>query len=573
MQAVQRMLRSARTADRMNLDAATLLARQAEARFERRRALLRTGAGVGALLLSERLLVGCGASGGGADGESDGGVGGGGGAGGGSGGGGGGGVTSVAVIGAGLAGLHCALRLEQAGVGVRLYDAASRVGGRILSARDAFSDGLVAELGAEFIDADHTTMHTLADEFGLTLDDLLESAPVGQTAVSYSFGGRFLTEAELVDALRSTVGKMAGSILTAYPDGLAGDEDTNEFARLDAMSLADYLEREIVADRLAASILRTAAVSEFGRDAEELSPWNLLWLVDPDAPADFTLFDEESERYHLRGGNDALTSAMAAALGTSPLLEHRLTGLKRLADGRIEVRFDQNGTPVTGAFEQVVLALPYTQLRKLPQAELAAVVDAEEAKIIAELGYGLNSKFMMGFRSRVWAVDHGRSGTTLTDTGGQMFWDSARGQDSLLGILTNYVGGARALALGDGTPESQAVAVLAELEPMYAGVTPAYFPDSAVRAHWPTMPGVEGSFACFTPGQAAFSGRIGRPAADGALFFAGEHVSEAAQGYMEGAAQSGAAAAQAVLAARGVSPSESLSALTSRVAGRRGRRR
>lgn len=456
---------------------------------------------------------------------------------------------------------------------MRLYDAAARVGGRILSARDAFSDRLIAELGAEFVDADHVTLHTLADEFGLTMTDLLEAGPAGQAPVSFSFGGRFLTEAEIADALRSTVGKMAGSVLTAYPDGPAGDADPAEFARLDAMNLAEYLEREIVADRLAASILRTAAVSEFGRDAEELSPWNLLWLVDPDAPGDFALFDEDSERYHLRGGNDALTTAMAAALSTPPLLEHRLTGLKRQADGRVEVRLDQNGTPVSAAYEQVVLALPYSQLRKLPAADLRALVDAEEARIIAELGYGLNSKFMMGFRSRVWAVDHGRSGTTLTDTGGQMFWDSARGQDSLLGILTNYVGGARALALGDGDAESQVAAVLAELEPMYAGVTEAYFPGSAVRRHWPTVPEVEGSFACFTPGQAAFSGRIGRPAADGALFFAGEHVSEAAQGYMEGAAQSGAAAAQAVLAARGVSPSESLSALTSRVAGRRGRRR
>jgi monoamine oxidase len=108
---------------------------------------------------------------------------------------------------------------------------------------------------------------------------------------------------------------------------------------------------------------------------------------------------------------------------------------------------------------------------------------------------------------------------------------------------------------------------------MYPGVTEAYFPNSAVRMHWPTVPTMEGSFACFTPGQAVFSGRIGRPAGEGAVFFAGEHVSEEMQGYMEGAAESGAAAAAAVLEARGMPLAEAHTALRSRVAARRGRRR
>jgi monoamine oxidase len=569
MQAVQRMLGQARMVEGSGLDASGVLARQAEARFERRRALLRSGAGLGALLLSERLLAGCGGGGGGD--AADAGTGGSGG--GGAGGSGGESAPTVAVIGAGLAGLHCAWRLQQAGVGVRVFDAANRTGGRIHSTREAFSDGLVAELGAELIDAEHVTMHTLADEFGLSMDDLFENEPAGQIRASYSFGGRFLTDAEVVDALRPVAGKLVGSVLTAYPDGLSGAPDANEFARLDAMNLADYLEREIFADRLATSILRMAALSEFGREPEDLSAWNLLWLIDPDAPEDFTIFGDDEERYRLRGGNDTLVAALAGALSTPPSLEHRLVGLKRRSDGRVEVRLDQNGTPLAPVFEQVVLALPYTQLRKLPAADLTALVDAEEARIIRELGYGLHTKFMMGFRSRVWAVDHGRSGTTLTDSGSQTFWDTARGQESLLGLLTNYVGGDRALALGDGTPESQVAAVLAELEPMYPGVTEAYFPNSAVRMHWPTVPTMEGSFACFTPGQAVFSGRIGRPAGEGAVFFAGEHVSEEMQGYMEGAAESGAAAAAAVLEARGMPLAEAHTALRSRVAARRGRRR
>jgi hypothetical protein len=96
-----------------------------------------------------------------------------------------------------------------------VFDAANRTGGRIHSTREAFSDGLVAELGAELIDAEHVTMHTLADEFGLSMDDLFENEPAGQIRASYSFGGRFLTDAEVVDALRPVAGKLVGSVLTA----------------------------------------------------------------------------------------------------------------------------------------------------------------------------------------------------------------------------------------------------------------------------------------------------------------------------------------------------------------------
>src|SRR5689334_14337336 len=41
----------------------------------------------------------------------------------------------VAVVGAGIAGLHCAYRLQQSGVDVTVYEAANRVGGRMFTAR------------------------------------------------------------------------------------------------------------------------------------------------------------------------------------------------------------------------------------------------------------------------------------------------------------------------------------------------------------------------------------------------------------------------------------------------------
>jgi monoamine oxidase len=65
--------------------------------------------------------------------------------------------------------------------------------------------------------------------------------------------------------------------------------------------------------------------------------------------------------------------------------------------------------------------------------------------------------------------------------------------------------------------------------------------------YWPTAPFALGSYACYLPGQAVWSGTESE--AVGQLHFCGEHTSENFQGYMEGAAESGERAAAEVLAA------------------------
>jgi monoamine oxidase len=68
------------------------------------------------------------------------------------------------------------------------------------------------------------------------------------------------------------------------------------------------------------------------------------------------------------------------------------------------------------------------------------------------------------------------------------------------------------------------------------------------RFHWPTFPWSKGSYSCYRPGQwTTIAGSEGLPV--GNLFFAGEHCSYDFQGYMNGAAQSGADAAKAIMSA------------------------
>src|SRR5439155_9421728 len=76
-------------------------------------------------------------------------------------------ARQVIVLGAGLAGLATAYELKKAGYAVAVIEARTRPGGRVLTYRDPFADGLYAEMGAEYVDATDEYDHRFCKELGL----------------------------------------------------------------------------------------------------------------------------------------------------------------------------------------------------------------------------------------------------------------------------------------------------------------------------------------------------------------------------------------------------------------------
>jgi len=72
--------------------------------------------------------------------------------------------VDVAVVGAGISGLSAAAALTRGGATVALLEARDRVGGRLLSVRDA---GAAVDLGATWFWPDEPTVRSLADELGV----------------------------------------------------------------------------------------------------------------------------------------------------------------------------------------------------------------------------------------------------------------------------------------------------------------------------------------------------------------------------------------------------------------------
>ena len=69
--------------------------------------------------------------------------------------------ATVLVAGAGLAGLAAARDLVMLGADVTVTDARDRVGGRVWTIRNGFSESQHAEAGADLIDEDHHEIHKI----------------------------------------------------------------------------------------------------------------------------------------------------------------------------------------------------------------------------------------------------------------------------------------------------------------------------------------------------------------------------------------------------------------------------
>lgn len=83
---------------------------------------------------------------------------------------------SILIVGAGMSGLVAGYELTRLGFKVTILEAASRIGGRVYTLRDPFSDGMFAEAGAARIPPDHNLTLHYANAFNLTLDPFYPTA-------------------------------------------------------------------------------------------------------------------------------------------------------------------------------------------------------------------------------------------------------------------------------------------------------------------------------------------------------------------------------------------------------------
>ena len=448
----------------------------------------------------------------------------------------------VVVVGAGIAGLTCAWRLRQAGIPVRLYEAQNRIGGRMLSLTNHFADGQVCELGGELIDTGHVRIRALAAELGIALDDLSEDPTHAFGDVWFAEGRRH-DEAEILRDFAPLAQAIARDADT-LPEGQITYAQPGGCETLDRESISQWLDRNGASGWLR-TLIEVAYTTEMGLECGEQSALNLLTFIDPGTEA-FRIFGESDERFHVRGGNDLIVKALAAKLGNAIETDAVLEAISQSAGGGYRLGFKRGSSAFEVNASRVVLALPFTTLRRVRMdVELPEV----KRRAIHELGYGTNAKLMIGFNERIWRTRHASSASSFSDLPLQTTWETSRMQAGAAGILTNFVGGKHGVEIGEGSAMMQADKAARELDAIFPGLSAAREGMKQARMHWPTHPWTLGSYACYRPGQ--WTSLRGAPGeAVGNLHFAGEHCALDNQGFMEGGVESGEWVAEAIAGSR-----------------------
>jgi monoamine oxidase len=453
------------------------------------------------------------------------------------------GDPQIVIVGAGAAGLTTAYRLHQAGLKPRLLESNTLVGGRMKTLRGKFPAGQIAEFGGEFIDTGHEAMHTLAKELNIPLVNLLEHDGKLPTEV-YFFDGKFISEDQLIEDFRPVAKAIDADLATLTGDDITYDAP-NGAEHIDQQSIDQWLTANKVTGTMR-KILEAAYVGEYGLEIAEQSALNLLWLITTE-PDTFKVFGDSDEAFHIKGGNDTLTTALAAKLGNKPEFGTVLEAIRpRGSDGyTISVKQGSKSTDIDA--DVLILALPFSMLRKVDLDKL----DLPDVKKLAikTLGYGTNSKVITGFNERIWNAQNS-NGYTFTDLPFQNAWETVREQPGKNGVITNYLGGKDGVAVLNKPIKQAAEEFVQGFDKVYPGAAKLYN-GAAEFADWPKQPWVQASYACYLPGQyTTIRGAEGE--AVGKLFFCGEHTSLDSQGYMDGAVESGERVAKEVLTALGV---------------------
>jgi monoamine oxidase len=476
------------------------------------------------------------------------------------------GTPRVAIVGAGVSGLVAALQLQDKGVAATVYEANSRVGGRMFSSTSGnyWDAGQVSEWGGELIDTNHKLIQTLARRFGLPLDDLIAGEP-NQAEPTYYFGNAYYPYSQASNDFKPVHQAIQNDMQSFTWPVLYNSNPTPAGIALSTLSLYDWIETRVPGGHSSnfGQLLDVAYNIEYGAETTEQSSLNVLGLLAyQPSPGNFSIFGLSDERYHIRGGNQQLPQAIAAALPTNAVqLGWQLTALARNPDGTQTLTFISGGKTTTVLADHTILAVPLGVLKRLDFS--AAGFDMTKTAQISSMGMGHNCKLQLQFTNRVWNATGPwpgiSSGETYADTGYQNTWDVSRAQPGSPGILVDYTGGNVAAAFNPTAPfltassaqvRSYAQTLLGRLEPVLPGVT-ANWNGKATMSAWHTNPYAWGAYSYWPNGYPhRYAGY--EAVRQGNVHFAGEHCSIDYQGYMEGGAAEGQRAANEVLADLGI---------------------
>ncbi|NMG10025.1 NAD(P)/FAD-dependent oxidoreductase [Brasilonema sp. UFV-L1] len=411
------------------------------------------------------------------------------------------------VIGAGLAGLSAAYELVRAGIDVQVFEARTRVGGRVHTVQ--LHAGQYGELGAELVDDNHTALITYATELGIELDSASKFPDDLYWFIDGMLHNRMSLTQEQTSALDNLYAKLQ-SLLEEQKDP--------------QQTLDEWLNVEPI-EPFARRIARWLASALFATDSELIGVGFFAYVAG---------LGNGGGNMRVRGGVSRLVDAFAKHLGERV---HTSTPVRRIqqTDETVSVSVETASGLVEVMTDSVIVTLPWSVLRDIPIE--APLINAQR-EAISSLLYGGVVKTLLQYPHRFWSKSN--FGIVLLEGEYQAIWEPTFAQMGTERILSCFSGGTRSLKLCEQASDL----ALAAVHTIYPDAPEIILSSSH---DWNADEWARGAYCYFRPGDLhRFEPYLTLPA--GRIFFAGEHTAPLMyRGYMEGAIRSGQRATQQIL--------------------------
>lgn len=420
-------------------------------------------------------------------------------------------ATKVIIIGAGFAGMAAAYKLSKKRIPFIVLESRDRIGGRVFS--HPISKDLIIELGGEWVGQSHTRIQELCSELRLDLQNnqfdthLIYKgayAPAGKWDYSPAWNQKWK------------------QILKAYPQLNEADK-----IKLDQYDWWHYLVNN-GCDGRDLDIRELLDSTDFGESIRQVSAFAAL--------AEYAESSPKNEMdYKIKGGNAKLANSMAWTIGQDNIfLNHHVT---KIIQGDSVVVQCSNGREIEG--EYLICTTPTFALNRI---EWKPTLPDAYTDAINQLQYARINKHALHFKERFWKDE---SFDLISDQGPQYFYHATKNQPSADGgVLIAYSIGDKGAMNANQPNDFQASAVFRCLSPHFGKINNQLL--GQVNYYWGNDKYSRGAYALYGPGQWF---KI-RPILSKSFLrtqFAGEHLADW-QGFMEGAVQTGEAAAENIIA-------------------------
>jgi monoamine oxidase len=449
-------------------------------------------------------------------------------------------MSNVVVVGAGLAGLAAARRLVAGGHEVTVVEARDRVGGRTEGL--VLADGTPLELGGQWLGEGHARMYELVGELGLA------------TFRTWNDEGQLLLD---LQGRRSTMKPHKGAAPRLSPFVLADlAQGLLRFARLatrtdlerpwlsqdaevlDGQTWESWIRRNL-RTKAGRAYFHVACEAVWAAETSDVSLLHALFYTHSNADLETLIsVDRGAQQDRVVGGSVRVAEAMAAALGERVVLGHPVRGIEHDGSGVRVIARDGSEYPGDAA----IVTLPPTLAGRL---EYDPPLPSWRDQLTQRMPAGSVIKAFAVYPEPFWRAD-GLNGQAASDAGPVKITFDNSPPSGTPGVLMGFLEGKEARLWARRSQAERREAVIGCFV-RYFGQAAAH-PLQYLERDWMAEEFTRGCYgAHFAPGVWTSYGEAWR-APVGRLYWAGTECASLWNGYMEGAARSGEAAAEAVAA-------------------------